>query len=362
MSALRSLAFALMLTLAALWASPAAAQSWVAPAEDASDPFAALAERPPLPEDFVSVGGLFAEVWGEPQDIRTIDRLADHAAKAVPRIAEQLGVGTGPRMRVVLAADEQGFFAMQPGRAPLWADGTAWPHQALVFLKSPRARPGTAPPLEVVLDHEITHVLLGQAFGHEPVPTWLQEGLAQWIAGEYGPDTVRRLSRASLSGGLLTLDDLKYGFPADPVRANLAYAQSADLIAFIASEHGESAIHDLVEEMARGTPVNAAFRKATGAFAHELDAEWRSRLESKGFGLSLLAEETLWFGLGAPVLVLGWLGVRRRNRRRKEQWAEEEAQRERLVRAMRPKPQGPAPRPVPLDGYRARGDEHPWVH
>jgi len=266
-------------------------------------------------------------------------------------------------MRVVLADDEESFFAMQPGRPPLWADGTAWPHQALVFLKSPRARPGTATPLEVVLDHEITHVLLGQAFGHRPVPTWLQEGLAQWIAGEYGPDTVRRLSRASLSGGLLTLDDIKFGFPKDPIRANLAYAQSADLIAYIASEHGEEAIHELVGEMARGTPVNAAFRKATGSFAHELDAQWRDRLEQSSFGISLLAEETLWFGLGAPVLVLGWLGVRRRNRRRKEQWREEEARKDAMYRAMRPRAPQTPPRPgPPRDGYRMGADSQPWVH
>lgn len=366
MLALRAFALAFALLLG----GPAQAQSWTMPSVQAGDPFAALADRPPLPEGFVSVGGLYADVHGDPRDMATVDRLADHAASAVPRIAERLGLGTGPRMRVVLAKDEASFFEMQPGRPPSWADGTAWPHQALVFLKSPRIRAGTATSLEQVLDHEITHVLLGQAFGNRPVPTWLQEGLAQWIAGEYGPETLDRLAKASLAGGLLTLDEIKYGFPADPVRANLAYAQSADLIAYIASEYGEESLHVLISEMARGTPVNAAFREATGSFAHELDAAWRARLEESSFGLAALGDETLWFGLGAPILVLGWLGVRRRNRRRKEAWAEEEARQNAFYAAMRrPRPpargwprEGAPNRDPSLDGYRARPEEHPWVH
>ncbi|MCB9765868.1 MAG: hypothetical protein H6739_39205 [Alphaproteobacteria bacterium] len=359
MKLLRAIAVFLLLAFAA----PAGAAEWgsLEDVPEAFDPFEALAQRPPLPEDFIATRGLYADVHGSPRDRATVLRLAEHAEASIPRVAAALGVGTGPRMRITLADDQRAFAELQPGEPPGWADGTAYPHQALIYLRAPRIREGTARPLEQVLDHEITHVLLGQAFGHRPVPTWLQEGLAQWVAGEYGPETTERLARGMLGGGLLKLDDIKHGFPSDPVRAHLAYAQSADLIAFMASEYGPGTIPTLVKELSRGAPFNAAFRAATGEFADAVDEQWRGRLERSDLWLTPLTSEAMWWGLGAPILVLGWLAVRRRNRRKLERWRHEEAMQEALYKALERSYSRPQRAEEP---WRAAPYEPPggWVH
>jgi hypothetical protein len=291
-----------------------------APAVDLS---VRLHEAPAPPIGFVGMPGVYATFYGAPQDHATLERLSEHAAVAIPRIAESLGIGAGPAMHITLADDEQAFVDLQPGTPPTWADGTAWPQRRLIFLKSPRIRFGTSKPLEQVLDHEITHVLLGQAFGARPVPRWLQEGLAQWVAGEIGPQTTQRLAEGLL-GNLLTLDQLTSSFPRDPVRANLAYAQSADLIAFVAQEYGEEAIVVLVQQMALGKHHNAAFRIATGEDSDTIDQKWRARLENSNLWLSGIATDTFFFGLGAPLTIAAFWMARRRNRKVFERWEAED--------------------------------------
>jgi hypothetical protein len=279
----------------------------------------------------VQVDGLYVRVYAAPRDARVAARLKNHADEAAPRIAARLAIPAGGRIHLYLADTEAHFKSLQPGRAPDWADGTAWAHRGLIFLKSPKIRAGTASPIEQVLEHELVHILLGRAFGAQDVPRWLQEGMAQWVAGEYSPETTRRLGRGMLGGGLLSLDDLTHGFPADPVRANLAYAQSADLVAYIHATYGPDTLNDIVHRMATGTPVRASFRHATGESPDTLDARWRSELESSGLWLQTLTSDAAFWGLAAVIFLFAIFSVRRQNRVRLDQWAREEAHQDALL-------------------------------
>jgi hypothetical protein len=245
-------------------------------------------------------------------------------------MAERLGVPTGPRVRLYLADEQERFMDLQPSQPPEWADGTAWPHRGLVFLRAPRARAGTATDLEIVLDHELVHVLLGRAFGDRAVPRWLQEGMARFLAGEYGPETTDELARGILGKGLIALDELASGFPRDPIRAQLAYAQSADLVAWIHGEFGPQVLPEIVQRMASGTPFGAAMYGATGRTVTELDRAWRSRLQSSPLWLRPLTSEGTWWALGGIILTVGWWSVQRRNRRKLARWRRDEELRDKL--------------------------------
>ena len=284
----------------------------------------ALEAPPPWPEHWVVEEGLYAAVAGDPADRPAVRRVARHIEEAVPRIAEQLGLPTGRRMRVYVTHSQDQFDQLQPGNPSDWVDATAYPHRALIFLRAPRLRPGTAKPLEQVTDHEITHVLVEQSFHGAPVPRWLHEGLAQVVAREYSQETTQAISKGMLGDSLLTLGDLVEGFPRDPLRAQLAYAQSADLVAFIRNEFGEVAVQDLLREMAGGTNVRAAFRKATGQSLDQVDSAWRARLQKSQLWFPPLVSDSVWFALGGFVLFGGWLRVRRRNRERRARMEREE--------------------------------------
>ena len=131
-----------------------------------------------------------------------------------------------------------------------------------------------AEPLHQVLDHEIVHILLGRAFAHYPVPRWLQEGVAQVVAGEYTP--VRFNSWEHLLNQCHFWNSPK-GFPADALRARMAYAQSASLVAYLFQEHGTQSLQILIEEMSQGRELDVALVRATGMTPQELDVAWRGR-------------------------------------------------------------------------------------
>lgn len=316
---------ALLLLITTLFSAPAQAQAWEA--STVVDVSVSLEPMPELPNTYVPDPGLYATVHARPDDRRTAKQLSDHALVVIPALAERLGVGTGRSMNIVLAHDQADFEELQPGRTHDWADGTAWPQRSLIYLKAPRARSGNSKDLEQVLEHEVVHVLLGQAFGRRPVPTWLQEGMAQYYAGEVTPDLPERIARGMVGGGLMSLNQLSYGFPRSPQRADLAYAQSADLINWLASEYGEQSLGVLVQHMSRGESMNASLYAATGVTSTELEQAWQSRLKDHGLWMAAFFAEGSFFVLVIPLALVGAWSLRKRQKETLARWEEEEQRR-----------------------------------
>jgi hypothetical protein len=308
------------------------------------DPVAATAEVA-MPADWVSEFGRYVVVHAAPEDARVARRLATHADTAVPRLADALGLPAGQRIRVVVAPDDRTFATMQPGTPPTWADGTAWPLQGLVFLHAPDARRGDATALETVFDHELVHVMLGRAFAPRRVPHWLQEGSAQLLANEIRPDQTDRLGALGGADALLRLDDITGSWPADPVRAQLAYAQSAHLVAFLRNTYGQDAFHELVRRLARGQDVDASLRAATGLTAHQIDTAWRTRLASSPLWMKQVFTDTTLLGLGGFMLVAGFFAHRKRRREQLARWEREEAVQDAIYASLAGEGWGPS-RPV----------------
>jgi hypothetical protein len=326
---LARLATAAALTVSLGLATPASAQEFTKPkvVEAQFD----QSDLPPVPAGWETIRGPFVHVHGPSENLDTLVRLSRQAEKALPELAASLRVGIGGTTHVYLAESEDRFRALQPGKAPTWAEGVAYPGMGLILLKAPQIRAGTAEPLEVVLKHELVHVLLGRAFAPEVPPTWLQEGLAQVWAGQVGPETTQTLAQGVATNNLLTLNGLSRGFPADPVRARIAYAQSADFIGWLRDEYGEEAVGELIRQMANGAVIDGAIHSATGSFIDDVDRRWRARLESSGMGLGVLANADLLFGAAGLLLVIGGVARRRQYKQRIEEKAAQEAALDALI-------------------------------
>lgn len=141
-------------------------------------------------------------------------------------------------------------------RAPSWAsalnDGRIRvPVQGLT---------GMTPDLSRVLKHELTHSFVGQKTrGH--APTWIQEGLAQWMEGKRSSDFAYTLAQILQSGRLLSLDSLEgawAGFPEDDVAR--AYAWSLATIQFIVESGGMGDVERILDRIGNGMSTEAAVR------------------------------------------------------------------------------------------------------
>ena len=322
----------LFLALVLAWAP-------IAPAAELTNPPDHLrvesAWETPTPAGFMVLPGVAFEAQGPVADVEILAALLAHGEQALPRLAAALDVPIGGTIRVVLAPDDASFHALQPGRPPAWADATAYPARGLVYLRHPRARGGTADPLEQVLDHELVHVLLGRAFAPADPPSWLQEGAAQVLAGEDGPRTTEGLARGLAGLAPIPLEELEGRFPRDPHRAALAYAQSADFVGWLLATHGADALGRLVRHVREGNDLSAAVRRVTGLPLAAVEARWAERLHAAwpAFTLPGGLEGTLLGLGGVGVIGLGAARLRTRARLRRT-WRREEAGLTRLAREL----------------------------
>ena len=317
----------------------------------------AVMDVPLAPEHWTTVYGSFLRFHGEPRDMKLMMALSEHASERLPELATELGVPIGDTIHVFVASTDHEFHSLQPGRAPSWADGVAYPALGVIYLHSPRARNGTGKSMTQVLDHELVHIILGRSFYPNPTPQWLQEGVAQVWAGEFTPETTNRLAAGMLGGGLLSLRTLDRGFPQDAVRAQLAYAQSADLVSWLEGTYGPGTISGLVAQLVAGETMEGAIYQVTGDYMDDVEEAWKDRLEG-GVSLSItaLTGENTWWVIGALILAVAGFMRRREFHRRIKKMGDEEALVDELLERMRAEEQE---RVVKDEWQVLTGGEHP---
>jgi len=119
---------------------------------------------------------------------------------------------------------------------------------------------GVTPDLSRVLKHELTHSFVTQkTSGH--APTWIQEGLAQWMEGKRSGENAAALVQIYQQGkmpGLGTLEGSWLGTSSDA--ASVAYAWSLANIEAIVESGGMGDVERILDRLATGAAAEAALR------------------------------------------------------------------------------------------------------
>lgn len=289
----------------------------------------------------------------ENEQAETFGRDAEHLYRPMTRT---MGEVFEEKITVYLAPDRETYNALQPQRtAPEWSVGTAIPRKNMLIMFSPSGafREGIRGNTKQTFIHELTHLALHRLAGDRRVPRWLDEGLAQMLAGQWSTSDSYRLTVAVLFGRLIPLDELVRGWPDGAARARLAYAQSLSLVIYLDKE---GYLQPLLQAIKQGYPNQKALKAAIGlASLRDLEKNWRRYLRRHHTWLVVLNHGCIWSLIGLLALVAYF--VMRRKRRR---------QYERLDDGLEP----PDPRFAPPDRLRRRTftvidreeDEEPWLH
>ena len=115
-------------------------------------------------------------------------------------------------------------------------------------------------PLSRVLKHELTHSFVQQKT-HGRSPTWLQEGLAQFMEGRRSNDSASALLQIYGDGHASSLGSLEgswMAFPSDS--AAYAYAWALANIEYIVQDGGLSDVERLLDRIAAGNSAEDALR------------------------------------------------------------------------------------------------------
>jgi len=250
---------------------------------------------------------------------------ADSVIQVTARRLETLiGVGRPDSLDVFIVATPETFDTLAGGAIPDWGAGVAIPHKHRIVIKSPRITPGDKPLGELVA-HEYGHIILESAVRYQDVPRWLNEGLAMYLSAEWSWDDNLSMARAVIGGGAIPLNDIEYLNRFNAAKAQVAYSESFLAFKYFLDTYGASSLRILLAEIASGRPIDAAMTAAIGADTDAFEREFSRFLQGRYNIVSFLFDSNLFWILLAMVVIVGFIFVRLRRRRRIEQLDDYEA-------------------------------------
>lgn len=199
------------------------------------------------------------------------------AAASLRRLEREVGIPALQSVRMVFypsAEELKGAILDVPG----WTGGLAFSDYSLVVIA---IAPGQDEWARSVVPHELAHLVTGELTYNcvgGRVPTWLTEGISVYTEGEADEASRTALERALRNGKLTPLDQLTQGFAADSQRADLAYAQSGEIVRYLAQEFGPQQINALLAEIKAGSSADEALQAVYGFDTTGLDNAWRASL------------------------------------------------------------------------------------
>ncbi len=247
-----------------------------------------------------------------------------HAQAALRELNSKTGDALMVPVTFQVAPDRELFLQLAGGEGE-HALAVARGDKRLVIISLEAMNSTDADKIQQVLVHELAHIYL-DVKTEAPVPRWVHEGVAQVIAGEW-PDAPGEgmMAISAYTGGLIPLQQLVDGFPADAANRNQAYAQSYSAMRhLIRKDHSNSLVHFL--KSIRGAE-GAPYLKKLGGTVHlnALDWSWRQDLKSPVSALNVLLGSGFLWGVAAVLMVIAYFVKKRRSKVLHERWAADEA-------------------------------------
>ena len=202
----------------------------------------------------------------EPLGVTVLDVLT----RAYDEYARRLGFRIEDPV-VVLLMMETGF---PEGRVPEWAaglnDGT---------IRVPlRGLDRLTPRLTTVLRHELAHSFIAARTGGN-CPTWLQEGISQWLEGGDPNREDAVVAALAHDGRLMPLLTLEAPFQTlPPTEMTAAYAESLSAIAHILRRSGPDGVVRLLAALGDRLPSEEALPTAIALSYPEFQKSWEDYL------------------------------------------------------------------------------------
>jgi tetratricopeptide (TPR) repeat protein len=191
--------------------------------------------------------------------------------EAFDEYGKKLGFSPDDPITVVLQAEA----SFQDGRVPEWAVGVNDGTIRVPVRGVDRVTPGLAS----VLRHELAHSFVAARTGGN-CPTWLQEGVSQWLEGGDPGREDAVAAEALRKGKLIPLLSLEAPFQSlTETDATLAYAESLSAVHHILKTRGEAGVVRVISALADRLPSEEALPVALALSYPELQKSWEQALK-----------------------------------------------------------------------------------
>jgi MYXO-CTERM domain-containing protein len=207
--------------------------------------------------------------------------LADASWQTLKNMAPVTGAEIDTPITITLYANNADMIGAIQARSAtisreLITEGQAFAQENVVMVLAGRRDIGTA-------SHEITHILVGRAAGlGTAVPTWLNEGLAEF--GNLDPTvSYDRFLDWGIDTDRITALHKLQSFPADPNLTIVSYGQARSIVGYMVRKYGPQKMAGLLATIGQGRPVESALQTVYGIGLRQLDAEWRESVGAEPY-------------------------------------------------------------------------------
>lgn len=248
--------------------------------------------------------------------------LLRRSGAALESLTAEMGIDPGGPIEVVFAGDERTFQWVTGGLVPEWGAGAALPSRRLVVVAYSGVHQRTPAELDRILRHEFAHVLLGSL--ETRIPRWFDEGHAMFRSQAPSREMYLALARAAVLDRLLPLPAIADSFPTSHGLAQLAYAESYDVIRSIQERHGAKALPWILSDLTKGSSFDDAILRGTGLTPAIFAAYWREEVRERYSLLDAFGDSALLWVAAALLVIVGAVYKRVRMVRRRNRMADDE--------------------------------------
>ena len=202
----------------------------------------------------------------------------DAAVQTVENMAPILGIDPNLPIRVVTYNNYRDMSGALPFRSAavrqdLVTQGMAWPNERVVLVL------GDETTVTGITSHELTHILVAEASGrgYPRLPTWLNEGLAEFGNLDQGESYTQALLHGIYTRRVKPLWYLS-DFGGEPEDIVIAYGHSRSVVRYLIARYGPEKIAELMRALRVTLDVDQALQQVYGFDQHGLDTEWRLQI------------------------------------------------------------------------------------
>lgn len=231
--------------------------------------------------------------WAAPEDKFMVDQLAEMEPERISALERECLIKLDFKVKIVIASDRETWEYYAGKKMPEWVAAYAMPSRRLIVFRSWRW--GTKYNLTRTLRHEYVHIINGVA-GRGRIPLWFDEGMAGYYAPNWGLATSSGFLMSGFLGTLFKFSQLEESFPRSRSDAELAYAQSASFIEYLANLYGKRDLRRVMLLSAELSSFDKAFVQVYGSTVPTQVQSWKKQFRRHSTWIIVATSSgTLWF-------------------------------------------------------------------
>ena len=245
--------------------------------------------------------------------------------KAHQKLSSEFQIQLNDSITVFLAPSQKIFQQVVGQSIPKWSNGVASPYTNVIVLKAPSWMPPETDNRAIVV-HELTHLFVNKATKGQPIPRWLNEGLAVYYSGEKAFASGSLISKALITKSLIELSDIDDVLEFHRGKAQLAYQQSYLAVVFLIDQYEMPVVKEILFQISQGKNSNEAFLEVIGIDLWDFEDEWIEYVQKKYRWNFLIDFDTYFWIFLVLLFILIFLFIKRRNRKTVQRWEYEESE------------------------------------